>query len=100
MGDMVNPHRRIVYEVNSLHHYYEATQALTAEKRLRHRLLGRLGQKLHMVNAEDWRKLTPAQKMTFMLKLQQDQQEANTIESKQQAAANTMRAPLPALRLD
>jgi len=98
--DMVSPHRRIVYEVNSPHHYYEGTQALTAEKRLRHRLLGRLGQKLHMVNMEDWRKLTAAQKMTFMLKLQQDQQEVNSTESKRQSAANAARAPLPSLRLD
>jgi len=99
--DMVNPHRRIVYEVNSPHHYYEGTQALTAEKRLRHRMLVRLGhKKLHMVNAEDWRLLTAAQKMTFLLKLQQETQEENSKEASQQAAANTMRAPLPSIRMD
>uniref|UniRef100_A0A7S2VSG5 RAP domain-containing protein n=1 Tax=Zooxanthella nutricula TaxID=1333877 RepID=A0A7S2VSG5_9DINO len=96
--DMVNPARRIVYEVNAPHHYYEATQVLTAEKRLRHRMLGRLGQNLHMVDAPAWRSLTAAQKMTYMLKLQQEQQDENTREAKQQAAANAMRSPLPALR--
>merc|ERR1711979_49931 len=98
--DMVTPSKRIVYEVNSPHHYYEGTQALTAEKRLRHRMLGRLGNKLHMVNAEDWRPLSSSKKMTFILKLQQDQQEENSKEAKQQAAANTMRAPLPTLKLE
>merc|ERR1712032_1644188 len=98
--DMVTPSKRIVYEINSPHHYYEGTQAFTAEKRLRHRMLGRLGQKLHMVNAEDWKPLTAAQKMTFILKMQQDQQDVNAKDAKQQAAANAMRAPLPALKLD
>jgi len=98
--DMVNPSRRITYEVNSPHHYYEGTQTLIAEKRLRHRMLGRLGQKLHYVHSHDWRSLTAAQKMTFMLKLQQEQQEANTKEAKQQAAANVVRAPLPSLAYD
>jgi len=98
--DMVNPSKRIVYEVNSPHHYYEGTQALTADKRLRHRLLGRLGQKLHMVYATDWRPLSAAQKMTHMLKLQQAQQEENSKDAKQQAAANTMRAPLSAMSRD
>merc|ERR1712217_412307 len=98
--DMMTPSKRIVYEINSPHHYYEGTQALTAEKRLRHRMLGRLGQKLHMVNSADWRALTAAQKMTFILKMQQDQQDVNLQDAKQQAAANAMRAPLPALRLD
>mmetsp|Transcript_72334 Transcript_72334/g.186579 ORF Transcript_72334/g.186579 Transcript_72334/m.186579 type:complete len:636 (+) Transcript_72334:348-2255(+) len=96
--DMVNPAKRIVFEINARHHYYEGTEVLTAEKRLRHRMLGRLGNKLHMVNAAEWRSLTPAQKMTHMLKLQQDQQEENTREAKQQAAANAQRAPLPSLR--
>merc|ERR1711972_1188828 len=98
--DMVNPAKRIVFEVNSPHHYYEGTQTLTAEKRMRHRMLTRLGQKLHMVNAEDWAPLTPAQKMTFLLGLQQAQQEENSREAKQQAAANSPRAPLPSLRPD
>lgn len=95
--DMVNPAKRLVYEVNSPHHYYEGTHTLTAEKKLRHRMLGRLGQKLHMVNAEEWTPLTAAQKMTFALKLQQEQQEKNTVEAKQQASANALRAPLPSL---
>merc|ERR1711972_968439 len=73
--DMVTPAKRIVYEINSAHHYYEGTQALTAEKRLRQRMLGRLGQNLHMVNAQEWRPLTAAQKITFILKVQQDRQE-------------------------
>merc|ERR1712107_80577 len=64
--DMVSPAKRIIYEVNAPHHYYEATQTLTAEKRLRQRMLSRLGQKLHVVQAEDWKKLTPAQRMTFI----------------------------------
>merc|ERR1712118_24329 len=99
--DMVNPSRRIVYEINSPHHYFEGTQTLTAEKRLRHRMLGRLGQKLHIVNPEDWKPLTSAQKMTFMNNLQQARQDENTEEAKQQqAAAKSARAPLPALRLD
>eukprot|EP00415_Alexandrium_ostenfeldii_P002624 UN2624 len=38
--------------------------------------------------------------MTFMLKMQQAQQDENSKEAKQQAAANTMRAPLPALKLE
>merc|ERR1740122_268176 len=38
--------------------------------------------------------LSAAQKMTFMLKMQQAQQEENAKEAKQQAAANTMRAPV------
>jgi len=97
--DMVTPSKRIVFEVNSSHHYYMGTQQLTAEKRLRHRMIGRLGHKLHMVNAEDWKKLTAAQKMTHMLKLQQAQQDENAKEEKQKAAANTTRAPLPALPL-
>merc|ERR1711972_22509 len=63
-------------------------------------MIQRMGQKLHMVHAHDWAKLTAAQKMTFTLKLQHDQQDINVKDAKQQAAANTMRAPLPALRLD
>lgn len=101
--DMVNPTRRIVYEVNAHHHFYEGTQMLVSDKRLRHRMLTRMGQKLHMVNAEDWRPLTAAHKMTFILKLQQAQQEENTREAQQQAAANTCRSPcrpLPSLRLE
>jgi len=98
--DMVNPAKRIVYEVNAGHHYYEGTGTLTAEKRLRHRMLGRLGQKLHMVDDPAWKPLTAAQKMTFMLKLQQDRQEENIREAKQQAAAATARAALPSLRPD
>jgi len=98
--DMENPAKRIVYEINCPHHYYESTKVLTAEKRLRHRMLGRLGQRLHMVNADEWRPLTAAQKMTFILKMQQDRQDENAKEAKQQAAANTMRAPLPALKLE
>lgn len=94
--DMVNPAKRIVYEVNSPHHYYEATQTLTAEQRLRQRLLGRLGQKLHIINSEEWSKLTAAQKMTFVLKMQQAQQDDNTLELQQKAAANAARALPPA----
>merc|ERR1712139_238298 len=56
--DMVTPSKRIVYEINSTHHYYEGTQQLTADKRLRHRMIGRLGHKLHMVNADEWKKLS------------------------------------------
>jgi len=97
--DMVTPTKRIVFEVNSPHHYYEGTKQLTAEKRLRHRMVNRLGHKLHMVNAEDWKKLSAAQKMTFMLKLQQGQQEENAKEERLKAAANTTRSPLPALPL-
>jgi len=92
--DMVNPSKRITYEINSPHHYYEGTETLLAEKRLRHRMLGRLSQKLHHVHAHDWRALSAAQKMTFILKLQQTQQDENSQESKKQAAANTMRAPI------
>merc|ERR1712113_1339319 len=80
--------------------HYEGTQTLTAEKRMRHRMLTRLGQKLHMISAEDWAPLMPAQKMTFLLSLQQTQQEENSREVKQQAAANALRAPLPSLRQD
>lgn len=101
--DMVNPSKRIVFEVNSPHHYYEGTEQLTAEKRLRHRLLGRLGTKLHHVHTAEWGKLSAAQKMTFMLKLQHEQQDKNSEECNQQAAANTLRAPrnpLPALNRD
>jgi len=98
--DMENPAKRIVYEINSPHHYYEGTLALIAEKRLRHRMLSRLGQKLHHVTAEDWRALTAAQKMTFMLKLQHAQQDLNSVEAKRQGAANAARTPLPALKLD
>merc|ERR1712050_652475 len=79
--DMVNPAKRIVYEVNSSHHYYEGTQVLTAEKRMRHRMLTRLGQRLHMINSEDWAPLTSAQKMTFLLSLQQAQQDKNSQEA-------------------
>lgn len=92
--DMVNPARRIIYEVNSPHHFYEGTKALVADKRLRHRLLGRLGHQLHMVNAADWRPLSAAAKMTFLLKIQQEQQDKHSEEYKQQAAANVNRAPL------
>lgn len=95
--DMVTPSKRIVYEINSEHHYYVGTNQLIAEKRLRHRMIGRLGHKLHMVNSDDWKKLSAAQKMTFMLKMQQAQQDVNAKDEKQKAAANTMRAPLPAL---
>jgi hypothetical protein len=95
--DMVTPNKRLVFEVNDEHHYYVGTRQLIAEQRLRHRMIARLGHKLHMVNAEDWRKLTAAQKMTFMLKLQQGQQDANAKEEKLKAQANAMRAPLPAL---
>jgi hypothetical protein len=98
--DMVNPAKRIVYEVNSPHHYYESTQIITAEKRLRQRLLGRLGQKLHQVHAHDWRALSSGQKMKFMLSLQQDRQEENTRESQQQAAANVARSPIRAIAYD
>lgn len=98
--DMVNPAKRITYEVNSHHHYYEGTETIVADKRLRHRMLGRLGHKLHMVHAHEWRSLSAAHRMTFLLKLQQAQQDENTRELKQQAAANTMRAPLPALTYD
>mmetsp|Transcript_46004 Transcript_46004/g.84371 ORF Transcript_46004/g.84371 Transcript_46004/m.84371 type:complete len:120 (+) Transcript_46004:3-362(+) len=56
-------------------------------------MLNRMGQKLHMVHAAEWRPLTAAQKMNLLLKLQQAQQDENTKELKQQAAANTMRAP-------
>lgn len=92
--DMVNPARRIIYEVNSPHHFYEGTKALVADKRLRHRLLGRLGHQLHMVTAADWRPLSAAAKMTFLLKIQQEQQDKHSEEYKQQAAANVNRAPL------
>lgn len=92
--DMVNPARRIIYEVNSPHHFYEGTKALVADKRLRHRLLGRLGHQLHMVNAADWRPLSAAAKMTFLLKIQQEQQDKHSEEYKQQAAANVNRAPV------
>jgi len=95
--DMVSPAKRIVFEVNSAHHYYEGTQQLTADKRLRHRMINRLGHKLHMVNAQEWKKLSAAQKMTYMLKLQQAQQDENAKEEKQKAAANIARSPLPAL---
>merc|ERR1711918_286003 len=95
--DMVNPAKRIVYEVNSHHHYYEGTQTLLADKRLRQRMIGRLGHKLHVVEAEAWRPLSAAQKMTYVLKLQQAQQDKNADELKQQAAANVARAPLPSL---
>jgi hypothetical protein len=98
--DMENPAKRIVFEINSPHHYYEGTRALIAEKRLRHRMLSRLGQKLHHVTAEDWRALSAAQKMTFMLKLQHAQQDLNSVEAKRQSVANTARTPLPALKLD
>lgn len=98
--DMVNPAKRIVYEVNSPHHYYEGTTALTAEKRLRHRMLSRLGQKLHFVNTPAWQPLSAAQKITYILKMQQEQQEENSRDAKQQAASNAMRAPLPSLRPD
>lgn len=98
--DMVNTAKRIVYEVNSPHHYYEGTQILLADKRMRHRLLGRLGQKLHMINSEEWRPLTTAQKMTFLLKVQQDQQEDNSRNLKQQTVAAATRAPLRSLRPD
>jgi hypothetical protein len=85
--DMVNPSKRIVYEVNAPHHFYEGTNKLIAEKRVRHRMLGRLGQKLHMINAEDWMKLTSAQKMTFMLQQQQSQQDKNEVTVKPPAIA-------------
>jgi hypothetical protein len=97
--DMVTPSKRIVFEVNSPHHYYEGTQQLTADKRLRHRMINRLGHKLHHVNAEEWKKLTPAQKMTFLLKLQQAQQDENAKEEKLKSAASTARTPLPSLPL-
>ena len=73
--DMVNCSRRIIYEVNSPHHFFEGTKALVAEQRLRHRLLQRLGHRLHMINAAEWRPLSAAAKMTFILKIQQEQQE-------------------------
>jgi len=98
--DMVNPSNRIVYEVNSSHHYYEGTETIISDKRLRHRMLQRQGQKLHMVHAPEWTALSSAHKMTFLLKLQQGQQDENTQKAKQQAAANTMRSPLPPLALD
>eukprot|EP00930_Biecheleria_cincta_P044771 TRINITY_DN30830_c0_g1_i1.p1 TRINITY_DN30830_c0_g1~~TRINITY_DN30830_c0_g1_i1.p1 ORF type:complete len:931 (+),score=194.14 TRINITY_DN30830_c0_g1_i1:107-2899(+) len=99
--DMVNPARHIIYEVNAPHHFYEGTQALVADKRLRHRMLNRLGWKLHMINAADWRPLTAAAKMTYILKLQQEQQDKHSDEYKRDAAANALRAPhLPSIRLD
>jgi hypothetical protein len=98
--DMVNPNKRIVYEVNSHHHFYEGTETIVADQRLRHRMLGRQGQKLHMIHAHEWRPLSSAQKMTHVLKLQQAQQDENTEEAKRQASGNAMRAPLPALALD
>merc|ERR1719161_309802 len=85
--DMVNPSKRIVYEVNAPHHFYEGTNQLIAEKRVRHRMLGRLGQKLHMINAEEWMKLTSAQKMTYMLQQQQSQQDKNEATVKPPAIA-------------
>merc|ERR1711904_285811 len=91
--DMVNPSKRIVYEVNGPHHFYEGTNQLIAEKRLRHRMLSRLGQKLHMINAEDWIKLTSAQKMTFMLQQQQDQQDTNETTAKPAAIARDTNRP-------
>eukprot|EP00931_Biecheleriopsis_adriatica_P116593 TRINITY_DN92216_c0_g1_i1.p1 TRINITY_DN92216_c0_g1~~TRINITY_DN92216_c0_g1_i1.p1 ORF type:complete len:1003 (-),score=200.92 TRINITY_DN92216_c0_g1_i1:62-2881(-) len=100
--DMVNPTRRIIYEVNAPHHYYEGTETLIAEKRLRHRLLQRcLGHKLIMINAPDWTPLTAAARMTFLLKLQQAEQDKHSEEYKKEAAANTARASkLPAIRYD
>jgi len=99
--DMVNPARHIIYEVNAPHHFYEGTQALVADQRLRHRMLNRLGWKLHMINAADWRPLTAAAKMTYILKIQQEQQDKHSDEYKRDAAANAMRAPhLPSIRLD
>lgn len=91
--DMVNPSKRIVYEVNAPHHFYEGTNQLIAEKRLRHRMLGRLGQKLHMINCEDWMKLTSAQKMTFMLQQQQSQQDKNEVSVKAPAIAREGQRP-------
>eukprot|EP00929_Paragymnodinium_shiwhaense_P050141 TRINITY_DN25272_c0_g1_i1.p1 TRINITY_DN25272_c0_g1~~TRINITY_DN25272_c0_g1_i1.p1 ORF type:complete len:1091 (-),score=277.20 TRINITY_DN25272_c0_g1_i1:66-3098(-) len=99
--DMVNPSKRIVYEVNAPHHYYEGTETVVVDKRLRQRMLSaRCGQKLHVVHAHDWRALSSAQKMNHLLKLQQAQQEENSLELRQQAAANTARAPLPVLSMD
>merc|ERR1719263_2603907 len=96
---MVSPSKKIVFEVNSAHHYYEGTQQLTADKRLRHRMINRLGHKLHMVNAQEWKQLSAAQKMTYMLKSQQAQQDEKAKEEKQKAAANIARSPLPVLPL-
>jgi hypothetical protein len=93
--DMVNPSKRIVYEVNAPHHFYEGTNQLIAEKRVRHRMLGRLGQKLHMINAEDWMKLTSAQKMTFMLQQQQTQQDKNDQTVKPPAIAREGKSARP-----
>jgi hypothetical protein len=95
--DMVTPSKKIVYEVNSPHHYFEGTEQLTPDKRLRHRMINRLGHKLHMVNAAEWKKLSAARKMAQMLKMQQAQQDENANEEKQKAAATTSRAPLPAI---
>lgn len=98
--DMVNPSRRIVYEVNSPHHFFEGTKSLVADQRLRHRLLNRLGHTLHMVDAHDWRPLSAAAKMTFLLKIQQEQQDKHSDEYKQKAAANVARAPEAAKQHD
>jgi hypothetical protein len=93
--DMVNPSKRIVYEVNSPHHFYEGTNQLIAAKKLRHRMLARLGQKLHHINAEDWVRLTSAQKMTYMLQQQHSQQDANEGAGKAPLPRQREKQPLP-----
>lgn len=49
----------------------EFLEALVADKRLRHRLLGRLGHQLHMVNAADWRHAGRCERHTEDAKLLQ-----------------------------
>lgn len=41
-----------------------------------------------MVDAHDWRPLSAAAKMTFLLKIQQEQQDKHSDEYKQKAVAN------------
>jgi len=76
--DMVNPEKRIVYEVNAAHHFYEGTDELIAERKLRHRMLNRSGQKLIHVDAKEWENLSQAQRLTFLLQKQMGEQERNT----------------------
>jgi len=65
------PDHRVVYEVNSKHNYYLGTQLLTAEKRFRHRMLSRLGYCGTHLSFHEWHHLSPAQRVSALLEMQQ-----------------------------
>lgn len=69
--------KEMVYECNDVDSYYSDPQAakdgapvLTAPTKLRHKLLPRMGVKLTHVNVWEWRQMSDAHRVNFMVKLQ------------------------------